>query len=283
MNALITVALVSEMNSSALSMGKAYLRTLGGWDLVEDFKEIDTKQEFEKLFPNTDLYFPVSHAMDVNAFHVGTEKGYSLKLKKSVTANDGSTKYINATILFPKSDNGIGSSIIMNPDSLSELMLQRDKSNRQPLFLMNTSCGSEKTLFTWMATYRKLLDKKKKSGAISSTLEDFGTPHIVGSKRYFETGSTADIMSHLSYPVGAMEMLTKGHSVPEVVEFLKQEQEAGFVGNIMSFFSGKDEAEDQNSQKNFEPDYIMDHPELLQIGGYKIRVNRRGFPAEREY
>ncbi len=283
-NVLITVALVSEMNSSALTLGKTYLRTMGGWSLVEDFKEIDTKSEFTRLLPDTDMYIPVSHAMDVNAFHVGTVKGYSLKLRKSVTDKSGRTKVLNATLLLPKSDNGIGSSLIMNPDSLSDLLLQRSKQNKQPLFLMNTSCGSEKTLFTWMTTYRNVLRKKMKLGLISNVLEDHGAPHIIGSKRYFDTGSTGAILSHLSYPSGAIEQLAKGNSVAEVVEFLKQGQKKSFVGGIMSFFGDNDSQSDQsNSPENFEPDYVMDHPELLEIGGYRINVNRRGFPAEREY
>lgn len=280
---LITVALVSEMTSSALGLGKLYLRTLGGWSIEEDFKDVDTEEEFERLLPSTDMYIPVSHAMDVNAFHVGTQKGISIKVSKKITANDGSEKTIYATILFPKTDGGVGVPVIMNPDSLSDLLLERTKlGHKQPLFLMNTSCGSEKTLFTWIATHRKLLEKKIKNGFISNIGEDTETPHIIGSKRYFSTDSTAAIMSHLSYPVGAMEMLTKGYSVPKVVEFLKKDQEGGFMNAISSFFGGESE-EDEHTPKNFEPDYLMDHPELLKIGGYRIKVNRRGFPSEREY
>ncbi|MCJ8278148.1 MAG: hypothetical protein MJK18_15010, partial [Bdellovibrionales bacterium] len=283
-NALITVALVSEMNSAALNIGKTYLQTVAGWTLVEDFKEIDTKVEFERLLPKTDMYIPVSHAMDVNSFHVGTVKGYSLKLSREVVDQSGKTKTIIATILLPKSEGGVGSSYYTNPAELADLLLLRDYNNLQPLFLMNTSCGSEKTLFTWMATYRNVLEKKIAAGKISTILEDNTAPHIIGSKRYFETSSTAQILSHLSYPIGAMEMLAKGHSVPEVVEFLKKEQEQSFLGGMLSFFADNGgNSEEQKEGQNFEPDYIMDHPKLLQIGGYRIMVNRRGFPAQREY
>jgi hypothetical protein len=279
--ALVTVALVSELNFNALQLGRSYLSLFSGWEVVHDYKEVETLDAFNNIFPFVDVYIPVSHAMDVNRFDLGSSKGYQITLKKTVDNGNGDVKDVLVTLLLPRTHKD-SHMVNLNPTDLSKLFYERSLNTSSPLVLLNTSCNSERTLFTWLQTYRKYLDILTEKKMISDYKEDHQLPHIIGSKRAFSTSSITSIMSHLYYPLGVLDRLAKNYSVPQVVEFLKKEKKKSFLSGITSLFSG-DSINKEAAADGFDPDYVMDHPELLELSGFRLFVDRRGFKSTKEY
>lgn len=282
LNALMTISLVSEIDRSAVEKGRFLISKLGGWKIDEDLTEVKTKDFFREEFKKVDAYIPVMHAMDVNYFNIGTGQSLSLRLSRQVKDARGVAKTLRLTVLFPLGSSRL-SSVVMGAAELADIMDARYRAKGTPLFLMNNSCGSEKTLPAWALVYRKAFEMRKARGEVSSLAQARDFPHIIGSKRYFSTSSVAQIFGHAEYPLKSLEMLTAGKSVADIVEFLEQPPSKGFFGALTSMIlpGGDEKLESEN--RSFEPEYSGRHPELRSFGGFEIIVSGRGIKGENVY
>ncbi|MBX3040469.1 MAG: hypothetical protein KF789_07185 [Bdellovibrionaceae bacterium] len=281
-NALMTISLVSEIDRSAVEKGRFLISKLGGWKIEEDLKEVSTKEFFREEFKKADAYIPVMHAMDVNYFNIGTGQSLSLRLSRQVKDQKGVSKTLYLTILFPLGSSRLAP-LVMGAAELAEIMDARHQVKDSPLFLMNNSCGSEKTLPAWALVYRKAFELRKARGEVSHLSQARDFPHIIGSKRYFSTSSVAQIFGHAEYPLKSLEMLTAGKSVGEIVEFLEQPPSKGFFGALTSMIlPGGDETLESES-RSFEPEYSGRYPELRSFGGFEVIVSGRGIKGENVY
>ncbi|HRO67287.1 MAG TPA: hypothetical protein PL182_06970, partial [Pseudobdellovibrionaceae bacterium] len=190
LNALMTISLVSEIDRSAIEKGRFLISKLGGWKIEEDLKEVETKKVFREEFEKTDAYIPVMHAMDVNYFNIGTGRSLSLRLSRRVKDDQGRSRTLRLTVLFPLGSSQM-SSLVMGPAELAEILDARYRTKRSPLFLMNNSCGSEKTLPAWALVYRKAFELRKARGEVRSISQVTDFPHIIGSV-FFDLVGGAD-------------------------------------------------------------------------------------------
>ncbi len=277
-HALMTISLTSEIDRTAVETARMFVKSLTGWEVVGDIESVDTLQFMGKYLPRVDAYFPVMHAMDVNYFHVGTKNSLLLRMDKKVKNLKGNETTLHLAVLLPDSSK-MFESVILKPDDLAKMLDRRYQVNPSPLFLMNNSCASEKTLMAWTLVYRRALAVREARGDRNSQVRDF--PHIIGSKRYFGTSSLIEIFSHSNYPLKSLEMLGQGQSVAKIVEFLSTPQDKGFISGLTGFF--KDNKEQLSEAETFEPVYIMDYPELLSTGGIKISVTSRAVKGTDEY
>jgi hypothetical protein len=283
LNALMTVSLVSEIDRSAIDQARKVIGYLIGWEVVGDLVEVESRKFFEEELPKTDAYFPVMHAMDVNYFNIGTERSFVLRLRKVVKDQAGNSRTLNLTIMLPNGTSTWGT-LIMRPEELAKLLHARHLKKSAPLFLMNNSCSSEKTLLAWTLVFREALAmrKAKDPSFDISKVSDF--PHVIGSKRSFGTSSLAEIFSHSDYPLRSLEMLGQGKPVAEIVEFLKAPPSASFVKGIINVFasSGKSDKSPDDG-KGFDPDYIMEHPGILSLAGFRISVTSPAIQGRDQY
>ena len=158
---LMTVSLVSEIDRSAVDKAALFVKSLTGWEIEEDTVSVKTFDYIRENFSKFDLYFPVMHSMDVNYFNVGTTSSLLVKIKKTVTRNNGTKTTMHLHVLLPDGSKTF-ESLIFKPEDLAELLDLRYQTQKSPLFIMNNSCASEKTLFAWTLVYRKALKLRQK-------------------------------------------------------------------------------------------------------------------------
>ena len=68
----------------------------------------------------------------------------------------------------------------------------------------------------------------------------------------------------------------------EVLDFLKKPQETSFLGGLSGFFN-QAVPSDPGNDLGFAPVYVLDHPDLLSLGGIKITVTGRTIKGQDEY
>ena len=260
---LISISLVNEIPRSAIDAGVRFA-TMMGWTVDEaPVAPVSTFKTFTSEFARSHAYVPVMHAMDVNRFHVGTEQSLVARLSKDVAGQDGGTRKLRLTILFPV-DSETKRDLIMNQSELAKLMDDRAAAMPGSLFLMNASCSSEKTLMSWSMVFRKSLERRGRRLKVPdldpASVKDF--PYIIGSLRDFGTGSVTEILGHSKYPLTAVEMLTAGKTIDDVLAYLRQESSPG---------------------ESFSPDYSGDYPELRSSSGFRLNVTGRGIKGENTY
>ncbi len=270
--ALMTVSLVSEIDRGAVEQARKLVSLLAGWQPVSEVIQVKTREFLRTELIKADAYFPVMHAMDTNYFNIGTEKGLALRLRKVVKDETGADRVINLALLLPDGAQGFDS-VILKPNDLAKLLHERFLKKPTSLFLMNNSCSSERTLFAWTLVFREALELRKADGKFGglTTVNDF--PYIIGSKRNFGTASLVEIFSHAEFPLRSLEMLGQGKSVPQIVDYLKAPVSQGFIGQLGNLFGGsKNVVNKEEGSSSFEPVFVLDHPELLSLGGFHITV-----------
>jgi len=276
-NALMTVSLVREVNQGSIQIAQVLASALTGWTVEGEIAKVDTRKFLMSEFIKFDAYFPVMHAMDVNYFTIGTEFSLAVRLKKTVTDQSGVARALKLTILLP-SGGEEAFLITMKPAELAQLLNMRYQQKPTPLFLMNNSCSSEKTLLAWSLVFRNALELRKASGQLTAISEVRDFPHVIGSKRSFGTSNLIETLSHSQYPLRSLEMLGEGKSVQEIVEFLGSPAPQGIVRSFLNWF-----ANDPSNNNSFAPVYNIDHPKLMKTGGVRIFVTGSAIKGTDQY
>ncbi len=268
-NVLMTVALTAEISKPQRILLRQYLTSLKDWSVLKNFERVETKSKFEELFVESHMYFPVSHAMDVNYFMVGTEKSNYIVLQKKFESG-GDSKIVNFHVLLPDQGNVFTDAVHYDVNKLGEFYSLRRSKEMPSLFLMNLSCSSENTLTTWTQVFRQSVQNDKQQRSVKNFKD---LPYILGANRYFNTDSISEISQHINYPLKTIELLATGNDVRSVVNFLSEPNDKSFLNSIKSIFGApenKDNEEDE--QRGFMPVYNLDRPELQEYGGFSIEV-----------
>ena len=282
LHALMTVSLVSEIDRSAVDQAKKLVGLLSGWEAVSEVIPVKTRDFLRTELLKADAYFPFMHAMDVNYFNIGTENGLALRLRKVVKDSYGADRVLNLAVLLPDGSQAF-SVVMMKPTDLAKLLHERYLTKPTPLFLMNNSCSSEKTLFAWTLVFREAIELRKATGKFKSLSSVSDFPHIIGSKRSFGTSSLGEIFSHAEYPLRSLEMLGEGKSVTEIIQYLKAPATKRFLESLGGLFNGNKGYDKSNESKGFEPVYALDHPELLSLGGFRVHVTSPNITGRDQY
>lgn len=266
--ALMTIALSEEIKEHERQLIKIYLAQMEGWSIHKDYSEVETKDAFEKLFGAIDIYLPVSHSMDVNHFLVGTGHSQYLILKKNFIES-GKSREVFLHILLPQKKKERLPTVTYGVKALANLYSARRAQGKPSLFLMNISCGSEGTLGTWTHVYRESV-KNEISDRKNKSIEDFkDLPYIIGSKRYFDTESIADLAVHINYPLEAIRILAEGGTPKTVAEFLNEPDQSKFIDKISSLVGVPKE---KLRSTGFEPVFNLDIPKIMTFGGFEIEL-----------
>lgn len=273
-NVMMTIALSQEVGSDERSLIKKYLNFLEGWNIAQDYSVVDTKNKFEELFLNTDIYLPVSHTMDVNSFLVGTEKSQYLVLNKTFSKN-GISRDVNLHLLLPSDGHKYTKTLNYDVEGLAHLYSRRRANNKPSLFLMNISCGSEGTLGTWTFVYRKSVEIDIKNGSVLSLKDYKDLPFIIGSERAFSTESTAALAQHINFPLETIKILAEGGTPEDAVEFLKTPNSKDFVDQLAKMLKSFNSSPSESDGNSFEPVYNLKVPEMMSYGGFEIKLKDR--------
>jgi hypothetical protein len=209
--------------------------------------------------------------MDVNYFLVGTQKSNYIKFKKVFSSEEGK-KTVYLHLLLPEKSNTGLDSLTYNVESLGDLYSKRRLNEKEPLFLLNLSCGSVGTLTTWTFVYRNSIkDNKEKLYREFEEKKGSDLPYIIGSERYFATDSTVALAKHIKYPLKTIEILASGGNTDRVMAFLKNPSSNSKVKNFLARFVEKSEHGDEENN-GFEPVLNLDLPRLMEYGGFKLEV-----------
>ncbi len=270
-NVLMTVALVDEIGAIQKSLIKKYFTVKQGWKVERDYEQIDTASKFNELFPITDIYFPVSHSMEVNHFMVGAEKSNYLVLSKEFISKDGEVRKTNLHLLIPARTDQFYSSVVLKGSELAQLYSKRRKNGYPSLFLMNLSCGSAQTLQTWTTVYRKSVKLERDTDITKYT----DLPYIIGADRGFDTQGFLSIAKLVDFPLGTTRILQTTGDIDQVLSFLKKPSSGSFLSGVKNFLNIKrknNEYEDEEDKRGFSPVYNLSDKKLMEFGGFRLDV-----------
>ncbi len=215
LRAVSTIGLVNEMGHQLRTFAFLYLNAKG-YTLSQIKKVTDLKTDFLAAAASADVLIPVTHGLRIDNFLLGTKEGYKVTARKAVLNQiTGKPTNIDFTAYFPPTPSAteIVDLTYLNLEDVSKLLKDRFKLKKNSLFVLNTSCFSEKTLDTWMYAWQ-LAEKSNGNQKIIP-------PIVVGSKKGFDTDNSYSILSHLEYPLNTLEELARGGKAKDVIEVLK--------------------------------------------------------------
>ncbi len=213
--AVSSIGLIQEMGIELRTMAFMYLNAKG-YRLSQIKPVPDLKASFLESSRTADVLIPVTHGLKVENFLLGTKEAFKITARKTVlnkTTNRPSNIEFTAFIPPTKLDATKLEPAYIQTEDVVKLLWERSKLKNNSLFVLNTSCFSEKTLDTWMYAWRLT---SKLSGP-----ETILAPIIVGSKKGFETDNSYSILSHLEYPLNVLEEIARGGKSKDVLEILK--------------------------------------------------------------
>ncbi len=219
-DAVSTIGLVKEMDFK-LATGMKFAFGMKGYKLVSEREVSGVKDHFLEDLQTTDLYMPINHSMSLSSFDIGTEDGVEFVFEKK--NSDG--KIIRLKVYTPPYDVSEEEIVSRNEtEATSDEIIQslaKRKDEHNNLMVLNLSCNAEKTIPQWMHAY---------TGAVEVNVEkEILAPVVISSERSFETGDASEIMEHMEYPFGVLELASKESKIGDVMSFLNADPDAKVV------------------------------------------------------
>ncbi len=219
-DAVSTIGLVKEMDFK-LATGMRFAFGMKGYKLVSEKEVSGVKDHFLEDLQTTDLYMPINHSMSLSSFDIGTEDGVEFVFEKK--NSDG--KIIRLKVYTPPYDVSEEERIsreeteATSDEIIQSLAKRKDEHNN--LMVLNLSCNAEKTIPQWMHAY---------TGAVEVNVEkEILAPVVISSERSFNTGDASEIMEHMEYPFGVLELASKESKIGDVMSFLNADPDAKVV------------------------------------------------------
>jgi len=215
-DAFSTLGLVEEM-SYKLATGLKFAFSMKGFRLVSENEIDNLKQRFLDELKVTDIYFPINHSMSLNNFTIGRTKAIEFVFEKKIKPN----RTVRLKVYTPRYDNNETSmDEIASTQEIENVLSQRSDEHNN-LFILNLSCQAEKTIPQWMHAYTNAVK-------VSVQEKEILAPVIISSKRAFETGSPTQILKHMEYPFGVLELAAKESNIEQTLDFLAAKPDAKF-------------------------------------------------------
>lgn len=264
---LISFAMHSEANPKFLGFVRAYMQMLG-YKIKSETSAVNTLEYFKEELPNSNFFIPVAHSLSYDHFHIGNEVALLIQFEKSIETLSGKKRTLVLNALFPE---GAASYQTISAEEISDALYQRLIQEKEALFVLNASCGSERTVFPWTLGYRKAANRFTAEQGNASLQDLKSTPHVFGSKRNFPTSSFSGLIGNFSHPLHSVETLAIGETVEQVYENLQNPAPEKFIEAAKQLLESE-EADVEIENKAYEPVYNMKVEDFLKIGSLDFNI-----------
>ena len=274
---LITVSLVDEIDKNSIA-GMTTLLAAYGYYPSSFPRSVSSKEEFQRLFPNSDMFISAGHTLQPRNLLIGIEEAIQMKFLRSFTKTDGSKAQINLTMLLPpmkkKSEAKFAG---ISSEEMGDLLWERRKHSKVPMIMMNTTCFGSNTIRGWSANYFEAVKKALDEGEITSPQDVTDTPIVFAAKRGFDTDHKLQIVSHFLYPLHTIDMIVKGRNLREIKTMLQVGPPPSYVRAIINALGSYYKIEGE-LVKSFEPVVNVDNPDLFDMSQRRLKIWREDKP-----